>query len=61
MNIVDFFFVLVWLYLSASYIYVIHLPIFIMVISLALGQSHDCPNVSDITMTEVAKQAVINP
>ena len=32
-----------------------HLPIFFRVASLALGQSHDCPNASEVTLKNISK------
>ena len=36
-------------------IYVIHLPIFFMITSLALGQSCDCPNASEVILKNMGK------
>ena len=41
---------LLWLYCDVYRIYVMHLPIFSRVASLAQGQSHDCPSANEATM-----------
>ena len=45
----------VLLFLMRSWIPVIHLPIFIRIISLALGQPYDCPRASEATLKDVSK------
>ena len=42
-------------YISLQWIYLIYLPIFISAASLALGQSYDCPNASEVTLKNMGE------
>ena len=53
MHIVVLCFVLLWLSYLLLEIHVIDLPISSWVASLALGQSHDCPSASEVTLKDM--------
>ena len=43
------------LYGIVLWLHVFYLPIFFMVVSLALGQSYDCPSACEATLKNVSK------